>query len=522
MKYRYSTKDNKNLRWFQNDDTKASLKSVQLKKGRLRGVFPFEMIFNYPIAAIAGKNGSGKSTILSMIACAFHNNSKGFKHHSRKNSYYTFSDFFIQSSDEISPSGIIIRYQILHNNWRKSKRFPDGVGEGYQRRIKKRGGRWNNYASRVNRNVIYFGIERVVPHYEKSVSISYRKTFKRGEDAGWERDVRKIVGRILSKKYEKFWYKKYSKHKLPVVKSGGEIYSGFNMGAGENALFDIFSTILSCDEGLLIIIDEIELGLHEKAQKKFIIELNKICEKRHIQVVCTTHSPVILENLPPEGRFYIEQFKKNTVITPAISSLYACGKLSGENSNELDIYVEDEVAECIVESTLSNEVRHRVNIIPIGSSTAIVRQMVARNKEFKNGECVAIFDGDKSKELNKLKSLFLKSMESYNKDKTAPLKEWFSDRVSFLHSNYWPEKWLILQLSEGSEELEETFKTDNDEFIQMVEEAQEAKKHSEIYTLANELSLDETFVLKTITNWVAAQNPDAFEKSQNLILTFLQ
>lgn len=520
MKYKYSSVDKNNLRWFPKDVTKATLKSIKLIKGKMRGVYPFEMIFKYPISAIAGKNGSGKSTVLSIAACAFHNISSGYKTPNRKYPYYTFSDFFIQSSEEIPPSGINIRYEILHNNWRKSRRFPEGIGEGYQFRKKRKGGKWNNYASRVKRNVIYFGIERVVPHSEKSVSKTYRKTFKREEDGGWEKDVRKIVGKILNKKYEKFWYKKHSKHKLPVVEYRGSTYSGFNMGAGENALFDIFSTILSCDEGMFVIIDEIELGLHEKAQKKFIIELKKLCKTRHIQIICTTHSPVIIENIPPEGRFYIEQFENSTVITPCISSSYASGKLSGENSNELDIYVEDEVAECIVEASLSNEIRHRVNILPIGSSSAIIRQMAARKKDLKAGECVAIFDGDKSKELEKLKALFLKSMESY--DNTDKLKKWFRDRVSFLPGDEWPEKWLVSNLTDGSDELESAFKTDNDEFKDIIEDAQEADKHNEIYTIAEGLSLDTKYVLRVLSSWATKEHSIMFNEPKNLISTFLE
>jgi hypothetical protein len=32
-----------------------------------------------------------------------------------------------------------------------------------------------------------------------------------------------------------------------------------------NALFEIFATIFACPEGVLLVIDEIELGLHEEA-----------------------------------------------------------------------------------------------------------------------------------------------------------------------------------------------------------------------------------------------------------------
>ena len=499
--------------------TRATLISIQLIEGHIRGLFPFKIEFKYPISVIAGSNGSGKSTILALASCAFHNSPKGYKPAGRKYPYYTFSDFFIQTSEEIPPSGLKISYSILYNNWKKSKHLPDGIGLGRQIRKKSKGGKWNKYFSRVKRNVVFFGIERVVPHYEKSVSKSYRKSFSREEDEGWEKEVRNIVGRILNKRYKKFWYKKHSKYKLPVVESESCLYSGFNMGAGESALFDIFSSIYSCPEGMLVVIDEIELGLHEKAQKKFIEELKRLCLKRHIQIICTTHSPIIFKNIPPEGRFLIERYKESTVITPEVTSKYAVGKLAGENSNELDIYVEDGIASSLVEAVLTNETRQRVNILPIGSSSAIVRQLAARKKEIKKGECIAILDGDKYNQCKKLKKLFLKSLESYS-DKNAMI-HWFTRRVSFLPGETWPEKWLLLQFINGSSEIEEIFNITHEQFIEKIEEALESGKHNEIYTLAKELSLDKKYILNVLARNVAKINHLEFIEINDLLAEHL-
>lgn len=95
MKYKYSYIDQKNLKWFQNDVNKVTLISILLRKGHIRGLNPFEMAFKYPISVIAGKNGSGKSTILALAACAFHNKKKGFKLPKQKNSYYTHFQIFL-------------------------------------------------------------------------------------------------------------------------------------------------------------------------------------------------------------------------------------------------------------------------------------------------------------------------------------------------------------------------------------------------------------------------------------------
>ena len=197
MKYNYSKVDTDNLKWFANDMSRASLSEIHLREGTLRGVNKFHIEFNYPISVIAGRNSSGKSTILALAACAFHNHKKGFHLPDRRLTYYTFSDFFIQTSEEIPPEGIEIFYRFRHDGWKISKRNQTKVGNLYQKRAKKKGGKWNNYANRIKRCVVFLGIQRVVPHSEKSVSKSYRLHFKECLKLGWEEEVKNIIDRAL-------------------------------------------------------------------------------------------------------------------------------------------------------------------------------------------------------------------------------------------------------------------------------------------------------------------------------------
>ena len=214
MAYKYSHIDRKNLEWLDKDTSKSTLLSIELRSGEIRGLKDLKLHLRYPITAIAGKNGSGKSTVAAIAACAYHNRRSGFNPLKRKNPYYTFSDFFIQSPEEVPPQGISIFYEFIHNKWRRGRRFPDGIGRGWQERRKKQGGKWNNYDQRVERNVVFLGIQRVVPHSEISVSKSYRNTFTPMLEHVWEDDVRETVGRILNKDYERFWSKGHSKYTL--------------------------------------------------------------------------------------------------------------------------------------------------------------------------------------------------------------------------------------------------------------------------------------------------------------------
>ncbi len=521
MKYRYSQVDKDNLNWFANDMTVASLTKVDIEIGNLRGLKDFKVEFKYPISVIAGRNRSGKSTILAMVACAFHNNKDGFKLPERKLPYYTFSDFFIQSSEEIPPGGILIMYRIMHNHWwNKSTHAADGIGNFWQNRQKKVGGKWINYNRRVRRNVVFFGVQRVVPPSEKSVSKSYRSYFSDQAPAGWEDNVKDVVGRILGTAYDDFRMKTYGRYHLPIVSSQGTRYSGFNMGAGENALFEIFSTIYATPTGTLLVIDEIELGLHENAQRKLIQEFKEVCRQRHIQIVCTTHSSAIIEEVPPEACFYVESFSGKTNIIPCVTPLYAAGKLAGENTNELDIFVEDSDSATLIAAFIETSIRKRLNIIPIGSPIPIIHQMAARYRDPKESECIAIMDGDQAHALDLHKSQFLKSLES-SKDAEQEA-EWFMQRLAFLPGNVWPEKWLIETLkSVDISGLAKLLHTSEEELLTYIDDASNALKHNEIYILAQNLSLDPANIYYVSAVWLLGMGNNDFKPIHEIIDRFL-
>ena len=486
MTYRYSDIDKNNIKWFKKDDSKATLLSIETRR-KIRGLKDIKIDFKYPITAIVGRNGSGKTTALALAACAYHNTKNGFKLPHRRQTYYEFSDFFIQTSDEIPPGGIIIQYGFLHNNWSKTPKRPNGKGIGYQARWKRPGGKWTRYRSRVPRTVVYLGIDRVVPPAEKSTSKSYSRWFSGTTKSGYERDVQKIVGRILEQDYEDFHFRIYKQYRLPIVIADGRKYSGFNMGTGENALFELFSILSACDENMLLVIDEIELGLHAEAQEKLIQELKNICNKRHLQIICTTHSSTILECLPPEGRIFLDKIGDEIQVIPEISPAFAAGKLSGKRNAELDIYVEDDVAKDIVNSVLANNIKDRVNVNFIGSAEAIIRQLAARYKDQDIREACAIFDGDQRTKKQSLLKSFLKNLESSRSIEDE--KNWVKKRLTFLPGNTWPEKWILSNVAEADiRMMAKDYRVSKAELKEFVKAALRSDKHDEFYTLANKLN----------------------------------
>lgn len=514
MPYRYSEVDRRNLGWFERDVTRATLLSAELRRGSLRGLQGSGLRFRYPITAIAGRNGTGKTTALALVACAYHNEPRGYNPLQRKHPYYTFSEFFIQTSEEVTPQGITIAYEILYDRWRPSPRVPEGKGRGWQYRSKPQGGKWSDYSTRALRNVIFYGIDRIVPATERSVYRSYRRYFRERDEQGWENDVRLTISRILGKPYDKLWFKDYRKYTLPMMQVAGRVLSGFNMGAGENALVNILSGVLACKERLLVVIDEIELGLHEEAQLRLIKELKSLCDQRHIQIVCTTHSPAVIGSLPPEGRLFLEDSGR---VLEGISVDYAAGRLSGNPRASLDILVEDEVAKAIVNHSLQVETRARVRVLPVGSSTSVVRQLAARRRDPQARETIAFLDGDMSGNTDSYIDLFLKAIETV-KDQSEE-KNWLLQRLGFLPGDAWPERWVISTLVAESD-LKESAKdlgVNESELRKALTEALLQHRHEEYHYIASALALDEAYIRERLAKLASTFSSDAVKNLTEFI-----
>lgn len=507
MKYRESQTDKQLRKRFENDHAHALLRKIVLREGVLRGINELDITFRYPITAIAGRNGAGKSTILALACCAYHNNKTGFKLPKRKNSYYTFSDFFVQHSEEVPPEGIEINYFIAHNKWKKTANLPDGIGIGIQRRRKNKGGKWNDYDDRVRKNVVFLGIERIVPHSERSQSRSYSKVFRDSAPKGWENKVKDAVGFVLGRTYDSFRYLEYSKYNLPIVKVGGVVYSGFNMGAGENALFEIFSTIYSCGSGALLIMDEVELGLHAEAQRRFIERLKEVCLDTHTQVICTTHSREIFDCLPYDARFFVETVQGKTKITEAISSEFAFAKMAAIPSAEVELLVEDEVAKTILLACLPTALRSRLAFHVIGSATALARQLAAIHVRGEAKPTVAVFDGDqRSKQGDNLEHA--KSMcEKIKGDFTA----WFVAHIGYLPGDTWPEAWLVQRATECVEPLASLLSCDPDTLKDILEYGLQAGKHNEFFEISRQLGMDRVMCLQLCATIVCNTFADEFK-----------
>jgi hypothetical protein len=182
---------------------------------------------------------------------------------------------------------------------------------------------------------------------------------------------------------------------VSVLATDGTEFSGFHQGAGELTI----SELLQVDptKNSLILIDEIETSLHPRAQRRLIRDLANLCRERELQIILTTHSPYVLEELPPEARCYILTTGGKKIIVSGVSPEFAMTKMDDESYPECDIYVEDERAKVLLREILmvhAPEIVSRVQIVAFGASSVgqSLGQMV-KQKRFVRPTLVFL-DGD--------------------------------------------------------------------------------------------------------------------------------
>ena len=497
---------NKLQKMWKHDKSYKKLEWIQFNEKGLRKLRNVNLEFRFPLTVIAGKNGIGKTTIMQTIACLFHNNDKNYRPYRLSNSkrqspYYTFSDFFIQAYGEKKlEEGIEIKY------------FYDGK----EYKIK-RGKKWNNYERRPIRYVDYLGISRVLPSYEFS---TFKNTFK-GNFKFTKREISKEdklkIASILKKSFnhiEEISSKRIYNFKLNQVEDENNTrYSNFNMGAGEEVAISLISRLSSLKENSLVLIEEIELGLHPFAQKRLISTLMKIALEKKLQIIFTTHSPFIFKSLPPESRIFLREIKDTINIVYGAPESLAFTELTGERIYDLTIYVEDEIGKKILEEVLPLSLRKRISILDVGDYNNVIKMLSAHIRNKTLGESLAIVDGDVTY------STIKKACKKECRVDENIAGKYIDDCILRFPSELAPEKYILDKLKE-SEEFRKNIEN-SDEFEDFVKDLLLEDHHNLFYEISKFLNKDEEVVkIKIIEKFVKLFQRD-FEDIINKIKNIL-
>ena len=272
-----------------------------------------EMYIGRNITAIAGNNGTGKSTILGILANS--SQLRGRKTLLGKPFRGEFSELF-NADQKYDQTGQKVRMCYVENGVEREAEFRTAwqrkgvAGDEKRFRVipKRKRADGTQTESKIDSPVIYLGLSRLYPVGETDKEVT-AKSHKWG-DRSDEKWFNENYSRILSI-HEPI--KSLSSLSVSGVssKSGTGVetdsYGPIANSSGQDNLGQILLAVLSFKklktdmggewDGGLLLIDEIDAALHPAAQVRLVDLLLKEASTCGFQVAFTTHSTVVLKEL---------------------------------------------------------------------------------------------------------------------------------------------------------------------------------------------------------------------------------
>ena len=299
------------------------MKVTKLSLGDFRLFNNAEVYIGKMVTAIAGNNGTGKSTVLGILANS--SQLKGKKTLLGKPYRGEFSELFSADKGH-DPAGqkVHMWYEEkgveleadFRTGWQKKKgrEGADAVEERFRVIPKRRRLDGTSTESKIESPVIYLGLSRLYPVGETVDTVTAKN--RRWGDAADEEWFNENYSRILSI-HEPI--RSLSSLSISGIssKSGTGVetdtYGPMANSSGQDNLGQILLAVLSLKklrdemggdwDGGLLLIDEVDASLHPAAQQrllKLLLDESKTCG---FQVVFTTHSTVILRELSEKNQY---------------------------------------------------------------------------------------------------------------------------------------------------------------------------------------------------------------------------
>lgn len=300
----------------------------RLQLARVRGFADREVSFDFPVTAVVGPNGAGKTTILGAAGLIYRS---------------------VQPRRFFAKSG---KYDASMQNWRIEYDIIDKSLQrsGIQRTASFRSAKWNRDA--LNRDVLIFGVTRTVPASERKDLIkALGSKFKAAKEESLDPAVVKAAEWVLGKQmsgFSRLSVDSDGRVTLLSARTDSGDYSEFHFGAGEASIIKMISGIEAAPDNSLILIEEIENGLHPVATRKMVEYLLESAKRKSTQVIFTTHSNEALDPLPDQGIWatYAGEVLQGRLDVRALRTM------TGQVDALLAIYVEDAFAEAMVATAL--------------------------------------------------------------------------------------------------------------------------------------------------------------------------
>jgi len=419
--------------------------------------------FNYPFIALVGPNGSGKTSVLQALYGATLGKSVSDFWFS------TSIDPILESGSDINrfiykfkPKGYSKSVEVLNKRTQRRKTEkqdadPDywesarpSVKDGMDKMLPydpslkefRNETRWKQ----VSKTVTYIDFRAEISAFDKCFyfgdftarpTIKTKKDFLRHRSAAldgciksnvfprtWHsRTLKKLrllteielqwINSILNKSYVSakiVSHNFYNQTGFSIIFStDNQTYSEAVAGSGEVAVVTSVIKILSSKPHSLILLDEPEVSLHPGAQLRLRDLLFYKVTEDNCQVVVSTHSENFLKDLPNKAvkLFYRDEVNNTYSVAPEASAEQAFFRIGGERISSRIVYVEDDLAQLLVETAIEEIDVHAMKDITItshpGGARTIIKNLsvsFALSETATQENSLVLLDGDMNPNAN--------------------------------------------------------------------------------------------------------------------------
>lgn len=403
------------------------LKEIKVKK--FRNMEDIEIEFGKRITVISGKNGTAKSTILGLVAQIFSfdkdyitGDELNYTTLSGKPYSSKFSDHFRLSEQHDKPGEMSIHYKVydayLNKDLNELKLEMTNTKDRKHRMVVR-----NNEKTPISKNtsrnithpIIYLSLKRLYPIAERTdevKNITYLENHKE--------EFIKICNDIIGKNKG-----------VNITSTNGTIinssvvhdntYDHQSVSTGEDNVGQIVQALFSFKKlseeyknyhGGILLIDELDAGLFPFSQEKIIEVLKRYSKDLNIQIILSTHSPIMIEKIYELSNRNRNLFK-NIFLTQAYgklqikndytwqdiySDLFIKTKQISENYKlpTVNIYCEDDEAFSFFNRLItSRKIKKIINPIKeVSIGNTIYTKLISYNIPEFTHKSIIVLDGD--------------------------------------------------------------------------------------------------------------------------------
>lgn len=263
---------------------------------------------------------------------------------------------------------------------------------------------------KIKKPVAYFGMRRLYPFAQENYIKYDPKSLLTDDELNYYQELHKEI--LLMD--ENITTSRIKTRNKEYYAPQSDKYDYLGISAGQDNVGQLITSVLSFRrlksklgnqyEGGAIFIDELDATLFPGSQIKIVKKLNRIAEELSLQIIFTTHSLEILEEvqkLTGQGQshtIYLDKnrsqisVKQNHPINLIKNDLRVTGPISTERPIKKQVYCEDDVAKAFADNILSAENKQKIKVCSAKLGEGTLQTIAGKFDEL--NEVIFLVDGD--------------------------------------------------------------------------------------------------------------------------------